>query len=102
MTTMYLIWSNKQNAWWGPNGGNYTPDIWEAGRFTLEDAEQRCNIRTWEPGKVPPEVAVAAPETYLTLDTYEEIEAVPAFVRGVVEEITACAMRERRTLAGTR
>jgi hypothetical protein len=93
--TSYLIWSNKQNAWWGPYGTAYTQDIWEAGRFTLDDAERRSQIRMWEPGKPPPEVVVEAPETHLTLDTFEEIEAAPELTRRLVEEITRAAMRDR-------
>lgn len=100
--TGYLIWSNKQNAWWGPGGRNYTQDIWEAGRFTLGDAEHRCSIRTWEPGEMPPEVTVEAPETHLPLDTYEQIEAAPELTRRLVEEITRVAMRERDRMAVAR
>ena len=90
-----LIWSNKQNAWWGPAGKNYTQDIWEAGRWTLEDAERNCVIRTWEPGRPPPEVAVEAPETHLALSTFEEIEAAPVLTSRLVDEITRLALRER-------
>jgi hypothetical protein len=93
---MYVIWSNKQNAWWGPEGKAYTQDSWEAGRFTLDDAGQRCRIRTWEPGKLPPEVAVEAPETHLPLDTFEQIEAAPVLTRRLVDEVTRCALRERQ------
>jgi hypothetical protein len=100
--TSYLIWSNKQNAWWGADGRNYTQDIWEAGRFTLDDAERRCSIRTWEPGKPPPEVAVGAPETHLSLDTYEEIEAAPELTRRLVEDIRRVGMRERDRMAVAR
>jgi hypothetical protein len=100
--TNYLIWSNKQNAWWGPYGRNYTQDIWEAGRFTFDNAEHRCSIRTWEPGKPPPEVIVEAPETHLTLDTYEEIEAAPELTRRLIEDITRVGMREHNRMAVAR
>ncbi len=94
--TQYLIWSNKQNAWWGPDGRYYVQDVWDAGRFELADAEKRCAIRTWGPGKLPPEVAVEAPETHLPLDTFEQIEAAPTITRRLVDEVTRCAMRERQ------
>ncbi|GGN39672.1 hypothetical protein FHR83_006668 [Actinoplanes campanulatus] len=93
--TNYLIWSNKQDAWRGPGGKAYTQDIWEAGRFSLNDAEARCRIRAWEPHRPPPEVVVEAPETHLPLDTFEEIEAAPELTRRLVHELTRVAMRER-------
>ncbi len=39
-TVQYVIWSNKQNAWWGVGDKNYTQDLWEAGRWPLDKAEQ--------------------------------------------------------------
>jgi hypothetical protein len=93
--TKYLIWSNHQNAWWGPNGGHYVQDIWDAGRFDLDDAEQRMQIRTWEPGRLPPEVAVKAPESHMPLDTWEQIECAPEITRRMVDDITRVAARER-------
>ena len=95
MTVMYVIWSNKQNAWWGPGGRYYTQDLWEAGRFILEDSERLCRIRTWAPNSLPPEVAVQAPEMTMRLDTYEAIEAAPELTRRLVEECTRVALRER-------
>lgn len=35
---LYLLWSNKHNAWWKPGGWGYTEDIAEAGRFAEPDA----------------------------------------------------------------
>jgi hypothetical protein len=99
---MYLVWSNKQNAWWGPGGRNFTQDVWEAQRYTLTDAEAACSIRTWEPGKVPPEVAVQAPEMWMLLDTFEEIEAAPTLTRRLVDDVTRVAMRERAAGAVSR
>lgn len=91
----YVIWSNKQNAWWGVGGKNYTQDIWAAGRWPLDEAERLCNIRTWEPRRPPPEVAVQAPETHLPLDTFEQIEAAPTLTRYLVDAATSVALRER-------
>ena len=34
----YLLWSNKHQAWWRPDGYGYTADIGEAGRFGEDDA----------------------------------------------------------------
>lgn len=91
----YLVWSNKQHAWWGPGGCRYTQDIWQAGRYTLEDAELACRMRTWEPGKVPPEVAVVAPESGRNALSLSEIQTADARTRRLAEEITLKAMRER-------
>jgi hypothetical protein len=88
---MYLVWSNKQNAWWGPGGRRYTQDLWEAQRYTLADAEAACSIRTWEPGKVPPEVAVKAPESGRPPLTDEEIRYAPKQMRRLVDDITRVA-----------
>jgi hypothetical protein len=93
--TQYVIWSNEQNAWWGPEGRYYTQDVWEAGRFDLDYAEALCRIRTWEPGTPPPEVAVEAPETRLPLDTFEQIEAAPILTRRLADEVTRVVMRNR-------
>lgn len=93
--TAYLIWSNKQNAWWGPNGKRYVHDMWDAGRFTLDYAEACCRIRTWEPGTPPPEVVVQAPESHMPLDTFEQIDAAPVITMRLVGDITRKAMRDR-------
>jgi hypothetical protein len=34
----YLLWSNKHEAWWRPDGWGYTDDIEQAGRFSEADA----------------------------------------------------------------
>ncbi|MEU4558568.1 hypothetical protein AB0F72_09260 [Actinoplanes sp. NPDC023936] len=93
----YLIWSNKQNAWWGPGGKYYVQDMWEAGRIPLDYAEALCRIRTWKPGAgtPPPEVAVQAPESYLPLETYEQIEAAEVQTRVLVEQLTRKGMQDR-------
>lgn len=92
---MYLVWSNKQNAWWGPGGRRYTQDLWEAGRYSLADAETACGMRTWEPGKVPPEVAVMAPESGREALTLDEIRCAPQQMRSLIDGVIRVVMRER-------
>lgn len=96
MTAMYVVWSNKQNAWWGPGGRYYTQDVWEAQRYTLQDAEHACSLRTWESGKVPPEVAVQAPESGRPPLDAEEIQAAEVLMRRLADEVTRVGMREQR------
>lgn len=94
---MYLVWSNKQNAWWGPFGRYYTQDAWEAHRYTLEDAEHACTLRTQEPGKPATEIAVLAPESGRPPLTNEERRNVPELMRRLVEDINRMDRRELAT-----
>lgn len=34
----YLLWSNKRQMWWRPDGRGYTEDIAEAGAYTKDQA----------------------------------------------------------------
>lgn len=92
---VYLVWSNKQHAWWGPKGRHYTQDVWQAGRYTQQDAGLACQMRTWEPGKQPPEVAVRAPESGRESLTIDEVRMAETFTRRLAEEITRKAMSDR-------
>jgi hypothetical protein len=48
---IYLIWSQKHNAWWRPDGWGYTDSIDDAGRFAEGEAVKavvasaQCGIR---------------------------------------------------------
>jgi hypothetical protein len=96
MTAVYIVWSNKQNAWWGPGGRYYTQDVWDAQRYSLEDAEKACGIRTWEPGKVPPEVAIKAPESGRAPLAPDEVEVADALARRLAAEVTRKVMADRQ------
>jgi hypothetical protein len=37
---MYLVWSRKRAAWWGPNCRGYTTDRTQAGRYTEAEARE--------------------------------------------------------------
>lgn len=92
---MYLVWSNKQNAWWGPCSRYYTQDVWEAHRYTLEDAEAACKVRAWEPSKNSPEIAVKAPECGRPPFTDEELRFLPQQMRRLIEDLNRMDLRER-------
>lgn len=89
------MWSNKQNAWWGPNGHSYRHDVWAAGRYDLAGANDACGRRTWEKGKPPPEVAVLAPEADQPTFTPDEIRDMDAVMAKRVRKATRAAMRAR-------
>lgn len=38
---VYLLWSNKHNAWWRPASAGYTDSIEEAGDYTEAEAVAR-------------------------------------------------------------
>jgi hypothetical protein len=35
---VYLLWSNKHNAWWRPDSCGYTDKVEEAGEYTEAEA----------------------------------------------------------------
>lgn len=47
---VYVLWSNKHEAWWRPAARGYTKDRAEAGRYTEEEAieyvvsSSRCGL----------------------------------------------------------
>lgn len=93
--SVYLVWSNERGAWWGPNGGSYRSNVFDAGRYDEAGARKACGLRTWPLGKPPPEVMVLAPENGKEHFTVDEIRALPALMDKRVKEATAAARRER-------
>lgn len=57
---VWLVWSNEHQAWWRAGDHGYTIKVHEAGRYTLEDAIERCQ-NVDEMGR-PEEVVVPAPD----------------------------------------
>jgi hypothetical protein len=59
-----LIWSFEHNAWWAPDECGYVGDAGQAGRYSLERAEEICrraNIAAINEAIVPlPEQRIAA------------------------------------------
>ncbi|MEU4576648.1 hypothetical protein [Nonomuraea sp. NPDC023979] len=91
----YLVWSNHHHAYWGPSGG-YTTNWLTAGRFTQEQAAERCSRRTWEPRTLPPEVMVLAPDSERAAFTIAELCAIPSQIQDSIRQATRTAIRERR------
>lgn len=59
---VWLVWSNQHKAWWNPNSCGYTMEVKEAGRYTLAEAIDKCEMRSKRKDLIPPEVAVPSPE----------------------------------------
>lgn len=94
-SNVYLVWSNDAGTWWGPNGRAYTGDIWSAGRYTRDEAEKACAMRTWSLGAPPPEVMVLAPENDRPQFTVDDLRALPIVMRARVDAATAAAIADR-------
>lgn len=87
--TAWLVWSNEHRCWWGPNFSGYTNDVLQAGRYTREQSVEACGRRSWEPGKPPPEVMVAAPEDGRSQAfTGDEFRQVDAWMTARIDEST--------------
>jgi ribosomal protein S27AE len=86
----HLLWSNRWNAWWGPNRSGYTNDVWQAGRYTRSEAvaEARCDAHETP----PPIVAAPAPEAGVDSFTAAELAGVGELMRRRVEAATAAAI----------
>lgn len=94
--SVYLVWSNAARGWWGANGCGYEYDLWQAGRFTEAQAIDMCGRRTWEPGAIPPEVMVAAPENDQETFSVGALRSMPETMQARAAEATKQAMAERR------
>ncbi len=90
----WLVWSVKHRTWWAANGHGYTPDVWDAGRYTKAAADEAAT-RGGCPrsGQVPDAVVVPAPETIRAEFTPEQIRAVPALMRELVTSAVSTTMR---------
>lgn len=94
--TIYLVYSNKAQAWWRENGSGYTQNIWDAGRYDEDGARKACQMRTWSLGAQPPEVMVPAPEeSQNTLFSVTGIRAAQKDSWNRIKEATRQAIAER-------
>lgn len=96
----YLVWSNTQGAWWGPDGRAYRHDVWKAGRYNEAEATKAIAGRTWANGKPPPEVMVLAPEHGRGPFAAAEIAGIPEQMRKLVDIETKRRMVERHAKVG--
>lgn len=94
----WLVWSNDARTWWGANGSGYTGDVWDAGRYTREQALEVCGRRTWEADKQPPEVMVAAPEDGHSEFTVEQQRLIGRWMKYRIEDATRRATVERKAV----
>jgi hypothetical protein len=92
---VYLIWSNHQGAWWGPEQHAYVYDVWSAGRYDEDEARKACARRTWAQNAEPPEVMVLAPEHGRGPFTAAEIARVPEQMRRAVDIETKGRIADR-------
>jgi hypothetical protein len=91
-------WSNRNRAWWRSNRAGYTPDVWQAGRYTRAQADAEARVDDFE--DPPPNVAVLAPEAGRDgLFTVSEIAAMGAVMRDRVEAATRAAVGARQVPA---
>lgn len=94
----YLIWSNRWQSWWRPNRAGYTPDVWQAGRYTRAEAVAEARVDDFE--TPPPNVAVLAPEAGQDgRFTVEEIAAMGAVMWDRVEAATRAVVEARQVTA---
>lgn len=99
---VWLVWSNDARAWWGTSGCGYVSDVWQAGRYSEEEARDLCGRRTWKPGAIPPEVMVAAPESDQDKFTVDELRHLADRMRNRIATATTEARAARRRRAGWR
>lgn len=59
---IWTVYSNEASGWWGPNNSGYFVDSASAGRYTLEQAIENCQKRSWPKGARKPEMFDVAPE----------------------------------------
>lgn len=64
---MWLIWSNEHNAYWRANELGYTPNLYEAGNYTLEKAIAICSKANYRPDIPPNECIVPSPSLLVKL-----------------------------------
>ncbi|GGM52780.1 hypothetical protein ACFFX1_55355 [Dactylosporangium sucinum] len=89
----FLLWSNRWNAWWGPNAAGYTGDVWQAGRYDRARAIAEARCDDFE--TPPPIVAVLAPEAGVDSFTPAELAGVGEPMRRRVAEATAAVVAAR-------
>lgn len=90
---LYLLWSNKHDAWWKAGGWGYTPDITEAGRFTEPDVVRNVLQSALHGDKAKATLAVAAPENWA--------EPVPP-TTAAFDRVFAARMKRERIVRGMR
>ena len=57
----WLIWSNEHEGWWGKRRCGYYTQVDSAGRYTLQEALDRCGYRSRTTGQ-PDELVQPSPE----------------------------------------
>lgn len=61
---VYLLWSNKHDAWWRPGAQGYTEDIAEAGEYTEAEAVARVKQSALHGDRAKVTLMVAAPSNW--------------------------------------
>ena len=75
----HLIWSNEHRGWRRPGGLGYSVHVEEAGRFTRQQALEKCRraLVGWRPGTPYPDIPVAERCVMLILGRSEFGNASP-------------------------
>lgn len=89
----HLLWSNRGELWWRPDGAGYTTDVWQAGRYTRVKAVAEARCDDFE--DPPAIVAVLAPEAGVDCFTPAELAGVGELMRRRVAEATAAVVAAR-------
>ncbi len=61
----FLLWSNKHQAWWRPDGRGYTDDIAQAGAYTKEQAVEAVVQSSYHQDRTQVTLMVAAPPGWM-------------------------------------
>lgn len=60
----YLLWSNKHEMWWRPDSRGYSPNVEDAGRYTVTEAIDRVVQSANHGDRTKVTCMVVAPEHY--------------------------------------
>lgn len=94
---IYLLWSNKHEAWWRPAGWGYTDSIEEAGDFSQAEAVDAVVRSAGCGDRNQVTLMVAAPHNWSPAPPKVEVVAGPGpLVDVLAEALPELAAQKRR------